>query len=129
MIALNHVGANSSIIFDGNTLIFNKKGILVHKGASFKEDFLSIDTDTLENVVPVKKKPQDPIALIHNALILGIKDFFRKNGFSKAVMGLSGGIDSALVAALTAEALGKENVLGILIAFRLLDRPLRERRH
>ena len=115
VIALNHVGANSSIIFDGNTLVFNKKGALVHKGASFGEDLVFIDTNTLENATPIKEKPQDRIALIHDALILGIKDFFRKNGFSKAVMGLSGGIDSALVAALTAEALGKENVLGILM--------------
>ena len=115
VITLNHVGANSSIIFDGNTLVFNKKGALTDKGTSFDEDLILVDTNTLDNRTPIKEETQDTIALIHDALILGIKDFFRKNGFSKVVLGLSGGIDSALVAALAAEALGKENVLGILM--------------
>ena len=118
VIALNHTGANSSIIFDGNTLVFNKKGVLVTKGAAFDEDFILIDTNALENLAPVKEAARDSIALIHDALVSGIKDFFRKNGFSKAVLGLSGGIDSALVAALAVEALGKENVLGILMPSR-----------
>ncbi|MFR7879406.1 MAG: NAD(+) synthase, partial [Butyricimonas paravirosa] len=72
----------------------------------------------LLNAPALKEKGPDTIALIHDALILGIKDFFHKNGFSKAVLGLSGGIDSALVAALATEALGKENVLGILMPSR-----------
>ncbi len=118
VIALNHTGANNSIIFDGNTLVFNKKGVLVTKGAAFDEDFILIDTNALENLAPVKEAARDSIALIHDALVTGIKDFFRKNGFSKAVLGLSGGIDSALVAALAVEALGKENVLGILMPSR-----------
>lgn len=73
---------------------------------------------------PIKEKGPDTIALIHDALILGIKDFFHKNGFSKAVLGLSGGIDSALVAALATEAHGKENCAGHTVAFPFLHRPL-----
>lgn len=96
-------------------MVFNGKGILTHKLAAFKEDFILIDTDRLMNAPAVKENKPETIALIHEALILGIKDFFRKNGFTKAVLGLSGGIDSALVAALATEALGKENVLGILM--------------
>ena len=115
LISINHVGANTSLIFDGNSMVFNGKGILTHKLAAFKEDFILIDTDRLMNAPAVKENKPETIALIHEALILGIKDFFRKNGFTKAVLGLSGGIDSALVAALATEALGKENVLGILM--------------
>ena len=118
LISLNHVGANASLIFDGNSFVVNSKGISTYKLAAFKEDFMIIDTERLLNAPALKEKGPDRIALIHDALILGIKDFFHKNGFSKAVLGLSGGIDSALVAALATEALGKENVLGILMPSR-----------
>ncbi|RHM46857.1 NAD+ synthase [Butyricimonas virosa] len=118
LISLNHVGANASLIFDGNSFVVNSKGITTYKLAAFKEDFMIIDTERLLNAPALKEKGPDNIALIHDALILGIKDFFHKNGFSKAVLGLSGGIDSALVAALATEALGKENVLGILMPSR-----------
>ena len=118
LISLNHVGANASLIFDGNSFVINSKGISIYKLAAFKEDFMVIDTERLLNAPALKEKGPDTIALIHDALILGIKDFFHKNGFSKAVLGLSGGIDSALVAALSTEALGKENVLGILMPSR-----------
>ncbi len=93
LISLNHVGANASLIFDGNSFVVNSKGISTYKLAAFKEDFMVIDTERLLNAPAL-------------------------NGFSKAVLGLSGGIDSALVAALATEALGKENVLGILMPSR-----------
>lgn len=115
VISLNHTGANTSLIFDGNAMVFNSKGVLTHKLAAFQEDFVLVDTAQLEKAALVKEDTKDTTAIIHDALLLGIKDFFRKNGFTKAVLGLSGGIDSALVAALAVKALGKENVLGVLM--------------
>ena len=113
IISLNHVGANGSVIFDGNTMVFNAKGEQTHQLAAFDEEFIMIDTKLLEAMEP--REEGEDIARVHDALILGIRDFFRKSGFKKAVLGLSGGIDSAVVAALAAEALGKENVLGVLM--------------
>jgi len=118
VISINHVGANTSLIFDGNSLVFNEKGILVRQLAAFQEDFTVIDTAKLTRATPVPEKPRERIELIHDALILGIRDYFRKNGFQRAILGLSGGIDSALVAALATEALGPENVLGVLMPSR-----------
>lgn len=118
VITVNHVGANTSLIFEGHGMVFNRAGALVQHLSTFTEDFAVIDTNKLDSMPPLADETPDKIALVHDALILGIRDFFRKNGFSKAVLGLSGGIDSALVAALAAEALGKENVLGILMPSR-----------
>lgn len=118
VISVNHVGANTSLIFDGNSMVFNAKGELVERLGEFREDFVLVDTAKLEKISPVKEKIKDRIELIHNALILGICDYFRKTGFHKVILGLSGGIDSAVVAALATEALGKENVTGILMPSR-----------
>ncbi len=115
VISLNHVGANTSLIFDGNTLVFNAQGILTHRLNAFEEDFLLVDTFQLAKSKPLQEKFPEKIQLIHDALILGIKDYFKKNNFTKAILGLSGGIDSAVVAALAAEAIGSENVKGILM--------------
>ena len=115
VIALNHVGGNGALIFNGDTLVFNGRGELCHRLRSFEEDFSLIDTRNLRPLPKENRQEDKDIAQVHDALILGIKDFFRKNGFKQAILGLSGGIDSAVVAALATEALGNENVFGILM--------------
>ncbi|MCC8174252.1 MAG: NAD+ synthase, partial [Odoribacter sp.] len=114
MLIVGQAGGSTSILFDGNSMVYNYKGTLTHKLKTFAEDFIIIDTNKLQTAnYTIQETPE--IELIHQALIAGIKDYFLKHNFTKAVLGLSGGIDSALVAALTAEAIGAENVLGILM--------------
>ena len=115
---LNQVGAHTDIIFDGRSIVLSPDGEVVDLMASFSEavNYYEINSD---GVAPLQ--PADPIhhpldtPLIHKALLLGIRDYFEKSGFRKAVVGLSGGIDSAVVAALVCEALGPENVLAVLM--------------
>lgn len=118
IIAVNHCGSYTSVLFDGNSMVYNYKGKPVEILQEFAEDFRIIDTNKLGNQQPVAQAQRNPIALLHTALVFGIQDYFRKHGFSKAILGLSGGIDSAIVAALAAEALGKENVMGLLMPSR-----------
>ena len=109
----NHSGAQTELIFDGGSLFINKNGIVEEELSYFQEDFKIIDTasNSEKEVTVTQNKTEN----IHKALVLGIQDYFRKLGFKKALLGLSGGIDSAVVFALAAEALGSENVLGILM--------------
>lgn len=118
IISLNHVGSYTSVLFDGNSLLCNYKGKVVGRLNEFAEDFQLADTDKLGSLPAVPTIKKDRIALIHKALVFGIGDYFRKHGFSKAILGLSGGIDSAVVAALAAEALGARQVFGLLMPSR-----------
>ncbi len=115
IIAVNHIGGHTSVLFDGNSSVYNYKGKLVARLRDFEEDFQIIDTHTLGATTPIASTPVNKIALTHRALCFGIREYFSKHGFSKAILGLSGGIDSAVVAALAAEALGAKNVMGILM--------------
>lgn len=167
LVYVQHVGAQTEIIFDGGSMVMNAQGDVVEQLAYFKEDFrvvdlstplemtttplemttttlgmttttLGVTTTTLEMTTTTPEvtstspvSPPTPIGLasssvknpalaskesrIHDALVLGIKDYFGKMGFSKAILGLSGGVDSALVLALAVEALGKDNVLPVLM--------------
>ena len=108
----NQVGGNDELVFDGGSLVFNAAGELVARGRMFAEDFLVVDTEATEKVVPVKASDEE---LVHDALVLGLRDYLHKCGFRAAVLGLSGGIDSALVGYLAAEALGRENVRGVAL--------------
>ncbi|MBN1492879.1 MAG: NAD+ synthase [Candidatus Omnitrophica bacterium] len=110
-IFVNQVGANDELIFDGGSVVVNRAGNVNAVLDSFKEEVRVIDTKKLSKKI-VYRMP-DAIASIHSALVLGIRDYIRKCGFEKVVIGLSGGVDSALTCALAVEALGKENVLGI----------------
>ena len=110
LIYCNLAGGNDELIFDGGSLVFNEQGEPAASGRLFAEDWLVVDTQQMKPVEPVSM--QDEEALYH-ALVLGVRDYLHKCGFKKAVLGLSGGIDSALVACLAAEALGHENVHGI----------------
>jgi NAD+ synthase (glutamine-hydrolysing) len=110
---VNQVGGNDGLVFDGSSLVIGPKGSVVARGASFAEDLVIIDTDAVDGVKAANSPPLDEAEEIWKALVLGTRDYVRKCGFSKAVVGLSGGIDSALVTAIAVEALGAENVLGV----------------
>ena len=107
---VNQVGGNDELLFDGRSMAVNASGGLIALLPSFQEQVHTVDTAE----APVfDYLPQNRIQSLHDALILGIRDYMAKCGFQKAVLGLSGGIDSALVACLASEALGPSNVLGI----------------
>lgn len=113
-------GAQTDLIFDGASMCYNKNGQLIKLGAFYKEDFFIVDTES---------KAQQPhqierefAAEIHDALIWGISDYCRKLNFKKAIIGLSGGIDSALVTYLAVKALGAENVLAVLMPSKFSSR-------
>lgn len=113
VVLCNQVGANDSLVFDGDSFAVNPRGEVVAQAKEFAEDLVVFDT---ENAVPVAVAPTQAageIARMWDALVLGTRDYVRKCGFSKAIIGLSGGIDSALVAAIGVEALGAENVQGV----------------
>jgi NAD+ synthase (glutamine-hydrolysing) len=108
---VNQIGGNDELIFDGRSLCVDKNGAPITVFPAWTEKVETIDTK--RSGTSSLYKPQDRIESVHDALILGIRDYMRKCGFSRAVVGLSGGIDSALVCCLAKEALGGKNVLGI----------------
>jgi NAD+ synthase (glutamine-hydrolysing) len=117
---VNHIGAQTEIVFDGGSLVFDKQGQLVDELPYFKEVltyYVLNDDATVTPQQPVTLMPerQSDIEQIYQGLILGIRDYFHKSGFKQAILGLSGGIDSAVVCALAAEALGAENVMAVLL--------------
>jgi NAD+ synthase (glutamine-hydrolysing) len=115
LVFCNQVGGNDSLIFDGHSLYVDSKGELLDIAKGFEEDFLLVDLSKhMDPITPAFNPMED----IRKALILGLRDYFHKSGFKKACLGLSGGVDSALVAYLAVEALGKDNVLGILMPSR-----------
>ena len=112
---VNQVGAQTELIFDGGSSFLNKNGEILEELSYFEEDFRIIDTDiSSQNLQP----KTEYIEKIYRALVLGIRDYFGKMGFKKATLGLSGGIDSALVLTLAVDALGKENVRVLLMPSR-----------
>ncbi len=109
-IYVNQVGANDELIFDGRSLAINENGEYIKRLPAFEEAIVTFDTEDKPEGEGYREVPMESL---YKALALGIRDYFRKTGFSRAIIGLSGGIDSALTAALAVEALGRENVLGI----------------
>ncbi len=114
IVYVNHVGAHTDIVFDGGSMVVNAEGEVKHRSVFFKE---SLDVINIEKLSELKKLTEVPgkTALINDALKLGIKDYFEKLGFKKAIVGLSGGIDSAVTLVLAAEVLGAENVKALLL--------------
>ena len=108
---VNQVGGNDTLIFDGTSLVLDEHGDTIALAKSFQEDLLLVDLSSEPRAIPPSKGDED--AAVYDALVLGTRDYVRKCGFSKAIVGLSGGIDSALVATIAAEALGADNVLGV----------------
>ena len=119
VIAVNQTGANTELIFDGTSLVINGQGGLVDQLPPFEECIRSYSTGDIiaHKSLPVNKIPEIP-ELISKALVLGVRDYFTKMGFRKAVIGLSGGIDSAVCLALATEALGKDNLTALLLPSR-----------
>jgi NAD+ synthase (glutamine-hydrolysing) len=117
---VNHVGAQTELLFDGGSMVIDAGGEILHEMKYFEEDFRVFDTDDLASCRadrPVSKYPtgKEKIGLIHDGLVMGVKNYFQKLGFSKAILGLSGGIDSAVTLAIAARALGSENVLSVMM--------------
>ncbi len=108
---VNQVGGNDSLIFDGSSLAVRPDGEVAARAASFEEDIVLFDTK--DGAQAAGETPMDDLTATWKGLVLGTRDYVRKCGFSKALVGLSGGIDSALVAAIAVEALGAENVVGV----------------
>jgi len=104
------VGGNDELVFDGRSMVLDADGNLLAQAKAFAEDVVVVD---LEAAPPVPFTPLDPVAALHDALVLGLRDYAGKCGFKSAVLGLSGGIDSAVTACLAVEAFGKDNVLGV----------------
>jgi NAD+ synthase (glutamine-hydrolysing) len=120
VVYVNHIGAQTELIFDGGSMVCDAGGNVRETLAFFSEEMKVVEVDetwleaTPAPEVVVPGRIQD-IGKVHDALVLGIRDYFRKLGFSKAILGLSGGIDSAVTMALAAEALGPENVRGVML--------------
>jgi len=117
IVYVNQVGGNDELIFDGSSLVITEDGKIAWRGKSFEEDFGIVDFENLSFVKDINFIKED-IEFIYKALVLGIKDYFLKLGFKKAVVGLSGGIDSSVTAVLAVSALGPENVLGVSMPSR-----------
>ena len=168
IVALNNlVGGQDELVFDGESMVFDQSGNLMHRGKKFQEELILMDLDVEgvfrkrlhdprrreakleerpereplhmvhlpENNKPIKKRPKIPQRLdeplpvtqeIYEALVLGTRDYMRKNGFDKVVIGLSGGIDSSLVATIAVDALGRENVIGVFMPSHYTSREIRE---
>ena len=110
---VNQVGANDDLIFDGRSAAFNANGQLFARAKGFEEDVLFVDI--LAGTGAIAADDFQAEAEIWNALVLGVRDYARKTRFKKVLLGLSGGIDSALTAAIAADAMGPENVLGVMM--------------
>jgi NAD+ synthase (glutamine-hydrolysing) len=108
---VNQVGGNDSLIFDGSSLVLNPAGEVIAQGKSFEEDLIYFDSDKLTGDVHEQIRGEE--ASVYAALVLGTRDYVHKCGFQKVIVGLSGGIDSALTAVIAADAVGPENVIGV----------------
>ena len=115
VVFVNLVGGNTTLVFDGHSIALDAQGELAVECKGFGEDFRIFDTEVGESVV---YEASDDSAEAYDALVLGTRDYLRKTGFEKAVLGLSGGIDSSLTAAIAADAIGGKNVIGVSMPTR-----------
>jgi len=111
ILAVNQLGANDELIFDGSALAVNTQGIIAHSNTAFTDELLIVDTNSLNTVS--RQITAAPTSRVLDALTLGVRDYVRKTDFTKACIGLSGGIDSSLTAAIACRAIGPENITGI----------------
>ena len=114
LVYVNQVGGQDSLLFDGASVAVDGAGTIISRANRFSEDMVVIDSGNWSGELHVDDEPSE-VALVHDALVMGIHDYVTKCGFAKVVLGLSGGIDSALTAVLAVKALGPENVLGIAL--------------
>lgn len=139
-IYVNQVGANDELVYEGSSRMYNENGVLVANAKSFEEEFFIVSYENGGKINPLPKglektlNSQKEFSLDHypdlertyRAITLAIKDYFSKNGFKKAVLGLSGGLDSTVCAVLLADALGKENVLGVSMPSKLTSQESKD---
>lgn len=121
IVHVNLVGGQDDLVFDGRSYVFDRDGILIAAGRQFEEDLVITGLDGTEITLE-----DDPLKEIYGALLLGIRDYVRKNGFKKVVIGLSGGIDSALTAALAVGSLGAQNVVCVSMPSTITSTSSRE---
>lgn len=119
VIYVNQIGANAELIFDGASMVLNRNGEILEQLKSFEEDIRIVDTDTFDSGCAKEQATINSenlrVSKIYNAVVLGIRDYFQKMGFTKATLGLSGGIDSALTLVMAVDALGSENLRVLLM--------------
>ena len=108
---VNQVGGNDSLIFDGSSMVLNRQGEVIARGKSFEEDLIYFDSDKLTGDIHDQIPGEE--GSVYTALVLGTRDYVHKCGFQRVIVGLSGGIDSALTAVIAADAVGRENVIGV----------------
>jgi NAD+ synthase (glutamine-hydrolysing) len=111
VVLVNQVGGNDSLVFDGSSLVLNAAGEIVAQGKSFEEDLIYFDSDRLSGDLHEQVEGEEASA--YAALVLGTRDYVSKCGFRQVIIGLSGGIDSALTACIASDAVGPENVIGV----------------
>ncbi len=116
LVYVNQVGGNDELVFDGNSLVLDAGGNVVAQARDFEEDLLVVDMDNLH--IHTRATHSTGVESIYKALVLGLRDYVRKCGFKSVVLGLSGGIDSALTAAIAVDALGKQHVTGVAMPSR-----------
>jgi NAD+ synthase (glutamine-hydrolysing) len=114
-IYVNQTGANTDLIFDGNSMVVNAQGDIIEQLPAFTEKVVHTDSEKFKYQKPIDAQEISSTQYIHDALVTGIRDYFKKMNFTKATLGLSGGIDSAVVVVLAVEALGAENVRVLLL--------------
>ncbi len=114
LVLINQVGGSTEIVYDGTSGVFNTKGEMTLLMKSFEEDFAVYDTEAENPAIEIPES-LNRTTLVYRAAVMGLKDYYLKNGYTKACVGLSGGIDSAVVACMAVEALGKENVHALLM--------------
>ena len=108
---VNQVGGNDSLVFDGSSVVLNREGKIIAQGKSFEEDLIFFDSQSLTG--DMHEQIAGDEASAYSALVLGTRDYMHKCGFQRAIIGLSGGIDSALTAAIATDTIGAENVIGV----------------
>ena len=113
VVLVNQVGGNDSLVFDGSSLVLGPDGEVIARAKSFEEDLLYFDTESLTG--DLREQDLSVEASAYAALVLGTRDYVSKCGFRRVVLGLSGGIDSALTACIAVDALGADNVMGVLM--------------
>ena len=111
VVMVNQVGGNDSLVFDGSSLVLDPSGNIVAQGKSFEEDLVLFETDPLSGEMHEQIAGEE--GSVYSALVLGTRDYVHKCGFEKVIIGLSGGIDSALTAAIAVDAVGTKNVIGV----------------
>jgi NAD+ synthase (glutamine-hydrolysing) len=129
LVYVNLVGGQDELVFDGQSMVVRPDGSLLTQGAQFKEDMLVVDIDAEAGTAESITAPVPPLgeaAEIYEALVLGVRDYMGKNGFQAAVLGLSGGIDSALAASIAADAVGADNVKTVFLPARFSSADSRE---